>query len=507
MDQYELIRTANRVYGKGIRAIAREYGHSRKTIRKALNGLEPQYRRKQQPKAPVMDPVAGLVEGWLKEDRSRPRKQRHKARRVFTRLAAEQGFKGSEATVRRWVRECKMRLGVGAAQAVIPLDPEVAREAEVDWGRAWVRIDGQEQAVKIFCMRSRYSGKAFVCAYPWERQEMFFDGHIRAFAFYGGVFPVAVYDNLKPAVRVILHGKGRIEQERFTSFRSYYTFEARFCNPGMGREKGGVEGLVGYARRNFLVPMPEVKDFTELNALLLERCLAHGERVIAGREDSRTIEHRHETERTRLLALPAKPFENSKPIRVRISNYQTAQIDRNRYSVPTAYVGRWLWAHVGCDKVCFYAEQRKVAEHTRLFGNSKWQINPQHYLDLVAERIQAFDSARPIRQWRPQWPREYETMLDILRKRQGQGKGTRDFVQILQLHQNHPAHKVEQAVAEALEYHSYSYEAVRHLMLNRDSPYQESPPLEPGLIPGITDRIVAGSDISRYDALLEGGGL
>ena len=506
MDQYELIRTANRVYGKGIRAIAREYGHSRKTIRKALNGLEPQYRRKQQAKAPVMDPVSGIVESWLKEDRDRPRKQRHTARRVFTRLVAEHGFQGSEVTVRRWVRACKARWGLGPVQAVIPLDPEVAREAEVDWGRAWARIDGQQQAVKIFCMRSRFSGKAFVCAYPWERQEMFFDGHIRAFAFYGGVFPVVVYDNLSQAVRIILRGKRRVEQERFSSFRSYYTFEARFCNPSMGREKGGVEGLVGYARRNFLVPMPEVKDFTELNALLLERCMAHGERVIAGREDRRTIEHRHTTEKPRLLVLPPRPYDNSKPVRVRISNYQTAQIDRNRYSVPTAYVGRWLWAHVGCDKVGFYAEQRKVAEHPRLFGNSKWQIDPQHYLELVAERPQAFDSARPIRQWRPRWPREYETMLDILRRRQGQGKGTRDFVHILQLHQDHPGHQVERAVAEAIECHGYSYESVRHLLLARDECREETPPLEPGLIPGITDRVVAGSDISRYDALLQGGG-
>jgi hypothetical protein len=154
MDQYELIRTANRVYGKSIRAIAREYGHSRKTIRKALAGLEPRYRRHKDPVAPIMGPFASIVESWLQGDLDNPPKQRHTARRVYTRLVAEHGFAGSEATVRRWVRQCRGRWGIGSKQAVIPLDPECAREAEVDWGTAHVRMNGEPGTVKIFCMRS-----------------------------------------------------------------------------------------------------------------------------------------------------------------------------------------------------------------------------------------------------------------------------------------------------------------------------------------------------------------
>jgi transposase len=507
MDQYELIRTANRVYAKSIRAIAREYGHSRKTIRKALAGMEPRYRRHKEPYAPIMGPFASTVEAWLKRDRDIPPKQRHTARRAYTRLIGECGFTGSEATVRVWVRQCKERLGYGSKQAVIPLDPECAREAEVDWGTAQVRMGGQLQTVKIFCMRSRYSGKSFVCAYPWERQEMFFDGHIRAFAFYGGVFPVLVFDNLKVAVRTILRGKKRVEQKQFIAFRSYYTFEARFCNPDSGREKGGVEGIVGFARRNFLVPIPEVADFEELNKLLLERCLAHGYGIISGREDRRTINERHEQERSRLLSLPQKPFENIKPVQVRISSYQTAQVDRNRYSVPSAYVGRKLWAHIDCDRVRVYADRKIVADHPRLFSNSKWQIDPQHYLDLIAERIQAFESARAIRQWRSSWPQKYETMLSILRKRLGDNKGIRDFVRILQLHQNHPAADVERAVEEALEYSSYSHDAVKHLLLSRKTQPPSAIPLDSNLMPGITDRVIAASDLNRYDALLTGGAL
>jgi transposase len=507
MDQYELIRTANRVYGKSVRAIAREYGHSRKTIRKALAGLEPQYRRNKEPAAPVMGPFADRVEAWLKRDRDMPPKQRHTARRVYTRLFEEHGFTGCEGTVRLWVRQCKERLGYGSKQAVIPLDPECAREAEVDWGTAQVWIAGHLQTIKIFCIRSRYSGKSFVWAYPWERQEMFFDGHIRAFAFYGGIFPIVVYDNLKAAVRTILRGKNRVEQKSFISFRSYYTFEARFCNPDSGNEKGGVEGLVGFARRNFLVPLPEVADFEELNRLLGERCLAHGHRIIAGREDRRTINERHEQERSHLLALPVKPFENIKPVQVQISSYQTAMVDRTRYSVPGAYVGRKVWAHIDCDRVRIYADRKDIADHPRLFSNSQWQIDPQHYLELIAERIQAFESARAIRQWRPSWPKAYETMLSILRERLGDNKGTRDFVRILQLHKDHPAAEVAQVVEEALEYSSYSYDAVKHLLLSRKTQPANMIPLDPDLMPGITDRLVAASDLNRYDALLSGGAL
>ena len=211
MDQYELIRTASRVYGKSIRQIRRETGHHRTTIRKALAGTEPKYRRQKEPRAPVMDPIAKIVERWLLGDRQQPRKQRHTARRVYTRLVQEHQFAGAEVSVRRWVREWKAAHGWGRREAVLPLDPEVAREAEVDWGTAWVRMAGQRRQVKLFVMRPRYSGKPFVRAYPWERQEMFFDGHMHAFSYYGGVFLELVYDNLTQAVQRILRGRQRVE--------------------------------------------------------------------------------------------------------------------------------------------------------------------------------------------------------------------------------------------------------------------------------------------------------
>ena len=365
-------------------------------------------------------------------------------------------------------------------------------------------MNGQDRQVKLFCMRSRYSGKAFVRAYPWGRQEMFLDGHIRGFDWYGGVFPTVVFDNLKTAVKQILRGKGRVEQTRFTAFRAHYTFEARFCNPARGQEKGGVEGLVGFARRNFLVPVPEVTDFDELNAQLLERCGADDQRRIGGRSDDPTIGERHGAERAYLLGLPGTRFENTKVVGVRISPYQTAQVDQNRYSVPTAYVGRRLWAHIGCDRVSFYADQKKVAEHDRAVGHSDWRIDPLHYLELIRRKVASFESARPIRQWRDQWPTQYETALERLRDRHGYSRGTREFIGILQLHQNWDLGRVSAAIQDALDAHCAELEAVRHILMREDAPARSHAPLESGLMPGIADRAIAGTDLNRYD-LLAGG--
>lgn len=504
MDQYELIRTAHRVYGKSIRQIRRETGHHRKTIRKALRGEEPKYRRKKKVRCPVMEPVAPLIERWLKEDKSRPKKQQHTAHRIWCRLVEEEDFKGSESTVRRWVREWKAARGEGGCRAVVPLDPEVAREAEVDWGTAEVEMGGRRQRVKLFVMRSRYSGKPFIRAYPWERQEMFFDAHMHAFAYYKGVHRKIVYDNLTVAVKAILRGRKRKEQEQFTSFRSYYTFEAVFCNPGRGREKGGVEGLIGFARRNFLVPLPRVDSFEELNEQLLRRCLEYGDHQIRGRQEKRTVNERFEEEADRLMPLPSRPYPNSKSWKVKVDPYQTVRVDRNRYSVPRRYVGRWIHAQIGCSRITLWAEESKVAEHPRLFSNTKWQLDPLHYLELIEQRPQSFDRARPILQWRSRWPEQYERALGELRRRHGENRGTQEFVRILKLHEEYDGEELLRAVDQALDHRCISWDTVVQLLKVTGDREPQTECLPSELIPGITDRGVGRSDLSHFNALLGG---
>ena len=505
MDQYELIRTAYFRYKKSIRQIAKEYGHHRKTIRKAINGLEPRYRRKKTVSSSVMGPVAAIVDQWLLDDKQRPKKQRHTAQRVYDRLTDEYEFKGATSTVRRWVRKRKADFGIDQKEAMIPLCPVMGKEAEIDWGTAKAIIGGEEKTVKIFCMRSRYSGKIFVRAYPYERQEMFFDAHMQAFSYFNGIYPVLVYDNLTTAIKRVLRGRDRIEQDKFAFFRAYYTFEARFCNPGQGHEKGGVEGLVGFARRNFMVPLPKADSFEELNDYFLDKCDRHGHRAHRKDGQTKTIQAYYEAEKEKLISAPLVPYENLKEIPAKVNPYQVVQVDRNWYSVPTAYTGWKVTVHVKCWQVTIYQANKKIAIHNRAFGRGNWCLNPLHYLDLLGIKPGGFDEARPIVQWRKFWPVVYEQMLGKLRERKGRSKGTREFIDILKLHKDHPLSKVKVAVQRSADNGAWNYESVKQLIqvaaLNSDEAHK-SRFLDQSQIPAIGNFNIDPPDLSRYNQLI-----
>lgn len=166
-------------------------------------------------------------------------------------------------------------MGVGEVDVYVPLDPDLGLEAEVDRGRCYAILGGEYTKLNLFLMRSKGSAKHFVQCFPSERQQALFEGHIRAFEFFGGVFPVIIYDNLSTAVEKVFRGKNRKLRENFLKFKAYYNFSPRFCNPGQAHEKGGVEGGVGYCRRNYMVPIPEAKNLEELNSNLLAQTLPH----------------------------------------------------------------------------------------------------------------------------------------------------------------------------------------------------------------------------------------
>lgn len=463
MDQYEFIRTAHRVYGKNISELSRMTGHSRNTVKKAIRGEPWGYREREKQPFPALGPYLTIIDGWLIDDKEQPKKQRHTARRIYNRLVTEHGYSGGESTVRRYVRIAKVNLGFDSTRAFIPGDPEAGFEAEVDWGTATAIIAGKRTTLKFFCMRSKYSGKHFVRVYPCERQQAFFDAHLHAFQFFGGIFPVLIYDNLTPAVRKVLQGRSRIEQDSFRKFRAYHSFEARFTNRNAGNEKGGVEGLVGFSRRNYMVPVPEVANLEELNARLLEQCLAYGSHTIDGREHS--VDVLFEAEKEHLLTMPESVFNNQQSLSCKVDKFGTVIVDKNRYSVPTRYTGQAVSVLLGVDSVAIYLKTRKIAAHNRLYGNNKWQLDPDHYLDLLKERPMAFNSARPIRQWRKSWPESLEKFLDRLCLAQGETKGTKDFIAVLMLYRNYEAGEVETAVELALENNISSSQGVRHLLI------------------------------------------
>jgi transposase len=464
MDQYELIRTAHRVYGKNISEIVRETGHARNTVKKALRGEYCGYRKRQSQPYPTLGPYLTIIDDWLLSDKEEPKKQRHTAHRIYERLVEEYSFSGSEPTVRRYVREAKARLGLHGQGAFIPLEPDVGREAEIDWGTAIAVLDGERRKIKYFCMRSKYSGKHFVRCYFCERQQVFFDAHLHAFDFFGGIFPVFIYDNLTTAVRKILRGRSRQEQESYVKFRAYHSFEARFCNPAQGHEKGGVEGIVGYARRNYLVPVPEAESLEALNRELLEKCLKYGNHQIHGR--TKPVNELFEQERPHLIDFPEVRFRNVQSLRVKVDKYATVHVDHNRYSVPTEYVGFKVQALLDVSHVRVYYAQKELASHERVYGKDKWILSVWHYLELLGQRPQAFDSARPMKQWRTCWPSSLEALLERFCQSQGQSRGIKDFINVLLLYRDHPVGEVEAAVELALEYHLSASAGVKHLLLH-----------------------------------------
>jgi transposase len=464
MDQYGYIRTAYRVYQKSIKQICRETGHSRETVRKVLRSEPFGYSRRTEQPYPVLGPYLLVIDQWLEEDKKRPKKQRHTAKRIYHRLVQEHGFTGGSSTVRHYVRGAKVRLGLNVAKAFIPLDPEVGQEAEVDWGTAQAIIGGKPTTVKFFGMRSRYSAKHFVRGYPCERQQAFFDGHLHAFAFFEGIFPVLVYDNLTAAVRQVLLGKGRVEQEEFSKFHAYYNFTPRFCNPAAAHEKGGIEGLVGYVRRNYFVPVPEADSFETLNQQLWTACLAYGDHRLQGRE--KTVNEFFQEEQASLLSLPAAPFTVTQISSGKVDPYATVRVDKNRYSVPSRYVGFKMQVQMDIDRVELFHAGKRLAAHPRVFGNNKWQLNPDHYLELIQQRPGAFHEARPIRQWRQNWPPALERLLARFQENQGETAGIKDFVSVLLLYREYAAAEIQAAVELALEHQISNSAGVRHILLH-----------------------------------------
>jgi transposase len=494
VDQYGYIRTAYRVYGKSIKQIARETGHSKNTIKKILRGQYCDYQLRQNQPYPVLGKYLSIIDGWLEKDKESPKKQRHTAVRIFHRLEQEHGFKGSEVTVRRYVREARMRLGIGKNNSVfIPCDPQLGQEAEVDWGNCVAIIGGEHTALKLFCMRSKGSGKHFVQCFPCERQQAMFEGHIQAFNFFAGVFPVLIYDNLTSAVQKVFRGKERRLQENFLKFKGYHSFTPRFCNPGKAHEKGGVEGLVGYARRNYLVPVPAADSLDELNDRLLYACINFGQHRIAGREH--TVDELYEQEKSLILPLPEVPFSNIDTWTGKADKFSTVHVDKNRYSVPVEYAYTKISAVIYVDRVELFYGVKKIACHQRFFGNNKWQLDPHHYLELIRQRPQAFDNARPIRQWRNMWPKCLEALLERFQQKQGDNKGIKEFIRVLMLFKENPAAEVVDAVKCALAANVSSGEAVIHILKNgREKTEDINEPLDNWLR-------FAPADVSIYDQI------
>jgi len=471
VDDYEKIRKAYYVEGLSIRAISRQLGHCRKAIRKALDHAEPEgYQRKKTHTAPMIAPYQSRIEELIKESEQMPRKQRYTGHKIYQLLQME-GYRGSESNLHRYVS--LQRQARKQRPAYLPLEFDLGQDAQVDWGEAQADINGMRQTVQMFVMRLNYSKARFVMAFPFQKQEAFFEGHIQAFHFFGGVPRRITYDNLKTAVFRVLEGHHRQEQRAFTAFRSYYLFESNYCTPAQGHEKGGVESDVGYAQRNFFAPIPKAKDFAELNAMLHQACLNDLQRSVRG--ETRSVAEVWHSEKPALLPLDPHDFPACSNHMARVNPYSQVVFETNRYSVPAEYVGQQLALRAYSFRVEVLSVAEVVAEHPRCLEREQDILNPLHYLGLLEQRPGAFEYALPVRQWRQKWTPEYEKMLEALRQTKPDGRGVREFVAILKLHRDHPADMVNRAVKQALDLGAAHLDGVQLCLRQLLSP-QEAPP-------------------------------
>lgn len=458
MELYGRVRRAVRVEGRSQRAVAREFGLSRDTVRKMLQyAVPPGYQRQQPIKRPKLGPWQGVIDAILEDDKQRPAKQRHTAKRIFDRLREEHQFTGGYTIVKDYVRSELLR----SREMFIPLT-HVPGEAQADFGEALVVIAGVEQKAHYLAMDLPHSDDCFVAAFPAETTEAFLEGHVLAFAYFGAVPTRILYDNTKIAVARILGGDERQRTRAFSELESYYLFADKFGRPAKGSDKGKVEGIVGYSRRNFMVPIPRANSWEELNAHLAERCRERRERRLRGHKE--TIGERFERDRAAMLSLPAAPYEACEKISARVSSLSLVRYRSNDYSVPTEYGHRQVWVKGHVHEVVIACASEVIARHQRSYEREAVVFDPLHYLALLEQKTRALDQAAPLAGW--QLPECYAQLRRLLEARLKK-HGSREYVQVLRLMESFAIEEVTYAVEQALRLGTISFDAVRHLLLCR----------------------------------------
>ena len=458
VEVYAAVRHFVFIEGNSRREAARVFGLSRDTVAKMCRfSLPPGYRRTKPVVRPKLDPFIPIIDAILASDRDTPVKQRHTAKRIFERLRAEHGFDGGYTVVKDYVRVARGRL----RETFIPLSHPPGH-AQVDFGEAVGVIGGVRRKIHFFCMDLPHSDACFVKAYPAETTEAFLDGHVSAFAFFGGVPLSILYDNTRIAVAKICGDGTRKRTRAFTELVSHNLFRDRFGRPGKGNDKGKVEGLVKYARSNFLTPIPVAASFEDLNTQLLERCIAR-QAEKAGRH-AETIAARLVADLDAFRDLPAVPLEPCDKRAARVSSTALVRYRGNDYSVPTRYGFRDVLVKGFVDHVVVLCDGETIARHRRSYGARDFVFDPLHYLALLETKPNALDQAAPLQDWK--LPGVFDHLRHLLEARMGV-RGKREFIQVLRLMEAIPKDVVAGAVTEAIRLGAIGFDAVKQIALAR----------------------------------------
>jgi transposase len=498
VEDYEAMRRAYFREGLSVRQISEKFHHGRVVVRKALAEAEPHgYAVRVAREAPVLGPYKTRIGELLDESDRQRRKQRYTAHNIYQQLQQD-GYAGSEISVRRYVGQ--QRRARQSRPAFLPLEFDPGQDAQADWGEAEVEIAGERVMVQFLAMRLNYSRARFVMAFPFQRQEAFFEGHIQAFRFFGGVPQQITYDNLKTAVFQVLKGHNRREQQAFTGFRSHYLFDSYYCMPAQGHEKGGVENDVGFIQRNFFSPLLKVGSFAELNTCLWQACLINAERRVRGADQ--TVAEQWEAEKAFLLPRPTTDYQACTTHAVKPNPYSQVVFETNRYSVPTEYLAAALVLRAYVFRVEILALDAVIATHPRCLGREQDILEPLHYLQLLTQRPGAFEHAIPMRRWRAQWSEVYERLLQQLRAAWPDGRGLREFLAILKLHLDHPAEHVEQAIRAALALGAAHLDGVELCLRQLETPQEAPVALDLSHYPQLQALGAQPINLHQYDRLL-----
>jgi transposase len=493
VELYAQVRYAVQIEGISRREAARRYGIDPRTVAKMLAfSVPPGYRRSRPPVRPKLDRFTGIIDAILTEDEARPKKQRHTAKRIFERLRDEQGYAGGITIVKDYVRAHRLR----HREVFVPLRHDPGH-AQVDFGEALAEIAGVEGKIHFFAMDLPHSDACFVRAYPAETSEAFCDGHNAAFAFFGKVPNSILYDNTTLAVARILGDGVRQRTRVFSELQSHYVFADRFGRPGKGNDKGKVEGVIGWARRNLMVPVPRAASLTALNEQLLEACRRRFGDRLRGHEE--TIGERLVRDLAAFHELPPAPYDACEKRPGRVSSLSLVRYRGTDYSVPTAYGHREVLIRGYVSEVVIACGAEVIARHPRSYEREDFVFNPLHYLALLEQKIGALDQAAPLVGWN--LPEEFATLRRLIEARMGK-RGKREFVQVLRLLEVFRPEDVLAGVRDAIARGAIGFDAVKHLVLCR---IEHRPPrLDLTVYPYLPRARVATTSAKAYLALLAG---
>jgi transposase len=438
VDDFAALRRAHRD-GLSLRQIAKQFGVSRSTVRKALAHPEPKPYALSRPRpAPLLGPFHATIDALLDADDQAPRKQRHTASQLFRRLRDEFGYTGGYDQVRRYVQTRRR----DRRETFIPLDHPPGHRAEADFGHIHVDFPDGRRPVPVLLVTWSYSNCPFAIAVPTERTEAILHGLVEAFTFFGCVPHELWWDNPTTVAITVLRGRERQLQPRYAALASHFTFAPKFCLPARGNEKPRVEHRVFDLQRRWATPVPQVADRDALNAHLRRCCLAERDRVSG--EQAETVGVRFARERATAVPLPAHPFDACVLQPGQVDKYQTVAFDHNRYSVPRRWAFQAVTVKGYVEHVEVVADGQVVARHARCYDRGQRLLDPLHYLVTLERKPAALDHAPVYRDW--QLPAAFTELRAALEKRLGLRTGTRHYIRVLQLLAQHPLARVERAI-------------------------------------------------------------